>query len=152
MNMVTSPCIAHFFVTALQQRCSIVTHPETGETVVIDGGGDSDRIISWLDEGIGNPDAMIGDFVGQRKVVALINTHAHFGVFLIMCMASVSSHVQRYHCVEYTVQDAPSPAVIAAHRCNIAAARSAGSLHKSEPAHDVARDCRGKARSHTHTL
>jgi glyoxylase-like metal-dependent hydrolase (beta-lactamase superfamily II) len=78
MNMVASPCIAHFFVTALQQRCSIVTHPETGETVVIDGGGDSDRIIAWLDEGIGNPDAMIGSFTGQRKVVALINTHAHF--------------------------------------------------------------------------
>jgi glyoxylase-like metal-dependent hydrolase (beta-lactamase superfamily II) len=78
MNMVASPCIAHFFVTALQQRCSIVTHPETGETVVIDGGGDSDRIIAWLDEGIGNPDAMIGSFAGQRKVVALINTHAHF--------------------------------------------------------------------------
>ena len=39
--MVKSPSISHFFVTALQQRCSVVTNPENGETVIIDGGGDS---------------------------------------------------------------------------------------------------------------
>ena len=36
--MVLSPNIAHFFVTALQQRCSVVTNPVNGETVIIDGG------------------------------------------------------------------------------------------------------------------
>ncbi len=76
--MVSSPVICHFFVTALQQRCSIVTNPENGETVIIDGGGDSDRIIEWLDSGIGEPDHEIGTYDGERKVVALINTHAHF--------------------------------------------------------------------------
>ena len=74
--MVSSPVISHFFVTALQQRCSIITNPENGETVIIDGGGDSDRIIGWLDSGIGEPDHEIGTYYGERKVVALINTHA----------------------------------------------------------------------------
>ncbi|RZD38757.1 MAG: MBL fold metallo-hydrolase [Methanobacteriota archaeon] len=71
-------CIAHFFVTALAQRCSVVTNTNTGETIIIDGGGDSNRIIQWIDQGIGEPDAILGQFDGQRKVVALINTHAHF--------------------------------------------------------------------------
>ena len=77
-DMVDSPNIAHFFVTALQQRCSVVTNPETGETVIIDGGGDSSRIIEWIDSGLGEPDHEIGSYLGERKVVALINTHAHF--------------------------------------------------------------------------
>ena len=47
--MVDSPNISHFFVTALQQRCSVVTNPDNGETVIIDGGGDSSRIIEWID-------------------------------------------------------------------------------------------------------
>ena len=76
--MVSSPIISHFIVTALQQRCSVVTNPENGETVIIDGGGDSDRIIQWIDSGIGNPDNKIGTYDGKKKVVALINTHAHF--------------------------------------------------------------------------
>ena len=76
--MVLSPNINHFFVTALQQRCSVVTNPENGETVIIDGGGDSDRIIKWLDHGIGDSDYEIGEYSGERKVVALLNTHAHF--------------------------------------------------------------------------
>ena len=76
--MVASPHIAHFFVTALQQRCSVITNPANGETVIIDGGGDSDRIIQWIDSGIGQADDEIGSFEGERKVVALINTHAHF--------------------------------------------------------------------------
>ena len=76
--MVIDPVISHFFVTALQQRCSVVTNPVNGETVIIDGGGDSDRIISWIDRNEGTPDAQIGIFQGQRKVVALLNTHAHF--------------------------------------------------------------------------
>ena len=60
--MVSSPNISHFFVTALQQRCSIVTNPENGETVIIDGGGDSERIIQWIDSGIGHPDDEIGSY------------------------------------------------------------------------------------------
>ena len=78
IELVSSPNISHFFVTALQQRCSVITNPENGETVIIDGGGDSDRIIQWIDNGIGNPDFEIGEYSGKRKVVALLNTHAHF--------------------------------------------------------------------------
>jgi len=76
--MINSPCISHFIVTALQQRCSVVTNTDNGETVIIDGGGDSQRIIQWIDSGIGEPDSQIGEYDGERKVVALINTHAHF--------------------------------------------------------------------------
>ena len=76
--MTNHPCISHFIVTALQQRCSVVTNTDNGETVIIDGGGDSQRIIQWIDSGIGEPDSHIGEYDGERKVVALINTHAHF--------------------------------------------------------------------------
>ncbi len=76
--MTSSPNISHFFVTALQQRCSVVTNVENGNTIIIDGGGDSQRLIQWIDSGIGEPDHQIGEFSGERKVVALINTHAHF--------------------------------------------------------------------------
>ena len=66
-------------VTALQQRCSVVTDPEDGTCVIIDGGGEAERIISWLDNGEGSgPDATIGEYQGERNVVALLNTHAHF--------------------------------------------------------------------------
>ena len=69
--MVNSPCISHFFVTALQQRCSVVTNPDNGETVIIDGGGDWERLVAWIDQGIGEPDAQIGEFNGgERNVVA----------------------------------------------------------------------------------
>tara|TARA_B100000767_G_C19765221_1_gene537208 strand:+ start:1281 stop:2003 length:723 start_codon:yes stop_codon:yes gene_type:complete len=76
--MTSSPNISHFFVTALQQRCSIVTNTENGNTIIIDGGGDYQRLIQWIDSGIGEPDYQIGEYSGVRKVVALINTHAHF--------------------------------------------------------------------------
>ena len=76
--MVNSPNINHFFVTALQQRCSVVTNPENGETVIIDGGGDFQRIVDFIDKGIGESDFEIGTYSGDRKVVALLNTHAHF--------------------------------------------------------------------------
>ncbi|MGB1491092.1 MAG: hypothetical protein ACPG9O_03340, partial [Candidatus Poseidoniaceae archaeon] len=62
-DIVGSPNIAHFFVTALQQRCSVVTNPATGETVIIDGGGDSNRIINWIDSGVGEPDHEIGSYI-----------------------------------------------------------------------------------------
>jgi glyoxylase-like metal-dependent hydrolase (beta-lactamase superfamily II) len=77
--VVKSPLIEHFIVTALQQRCSVVTDPEDGTCVIIDGGGEAERIISWLDQHEGSgPDAIIGDYQGERNVVALLNTHAHF--------------------------------------------------------------------------
>ena len=76
--MTSAPNICHFFVTTLQQRCSIVTNTDNGNTVIIDGGGDSQRIIQWVDSGIGEPDHQIGEYDGPRKVIALINTHAHF--------------------------------------------------------------------------
>ena len=64
--MTSSPHIAHFFVTALQQRCSIVTNTDNGQSVIIDGGGDSDRIIQWIYSGIGTPDDEIGAYDGER--------------------------------------------------------------------------------------
>ena len=74
-----SPLIEHFLVTALKQRCSVVTNPANGECVIIDGGGEADRIISWIDKRSGEgPDASIGKYDGHRTVVALLNTHAHF--------------------------------------------------------------------------
>ena len=76
--MVTLSKYCSFFVTKLQQRCSVVTNPDNGETVIIDGGGDSNRIIEWIDSGVGEPDHEIGIYSGERRVVALINTHAHF--------------------------------------------------------------------------
>ena len=75
--MVNSPNINHFFVTALQQRCSVVTNPENGETVIIDGGGDSKRIIDWIDSNIGESDFEIGTYSGERKVVALLLSLIH---------------------------------------------------------------------------
>ena len=76
--MQTNISIAHFMVTPLEQRCSVITNTDSGETIIIDGGGDSDRIIQWIDSGIGTPDNLIGKYDGRRNVVALLNTHAHF--------------------------------------------------------------------------
>jgi hydroxyacylglutathione hydrolase len=83
---LTKPWIEHFFVGPLQMRCSVVTDVETGDTIIVDGGDEPERIISWIDgfEGRG-PDWTTGpehaeDAKGMpvRKVVALVNTHAHF--------------------------------------------------------------------------
>ena len=77
--MVFSPNIEHFFVTALQQRCSVVTNPLNGATVIIDGGGEPERIIDWIEHQSGSgPDFEINAFNGEKRVVALLNTHAHF--------------------------------------------------------------------------
>ena len=85
---VIEPWVETFVVGVLQMRCSIVTDRKTGDTVIIDGGGEPDRIIDWVDgfEGIG-PDWSNGprsleemqqQKIPERKVVALLNTHAHF--------------------------------------------------------------------------
>ena len=80
------PWIDHFVVGPLQMRCSVLTDPATGDTVIIDGGDETGRIIDWIDafEGPG-PDWTTGpknrasaNSMPKRKVVALVNTHAHF--------------------------------------------------------------------------
>ena len=83
---LTTPWIEHFFVGPLQMRCSVVTDRATGDTIIIDGGDEPQRIIDWVDgfEGPG-PNWTTGpqskddaaDFP-KRTVVALVNTHAHF--------------------------------------------------------------------------
>ena len=80
--------IESFFVGALAMRCSVVTDLSSGDTVIIDGGSESDRLISWINnfEGLG-PDWSNGPNtleemeqygITSRNVVALVNTHAHF--------------------------------------------------------------------------
>ena len=80
------PWIEHFFVGPLQMRCSVVTDIATGDTIIIDGGDESARIIAWIDSFDGRgPDWTTGPENGRaakdfppRRVVALVNTHAHF--------------------------------------------------------------------------
>lgn len=83
---LTQPWIDHFFVGPLQQRCSVITDSSTGDTIIVDGGDEPQRIIDWVDafEGPG-PNWTTGpqhlseaDGFVKRKVVALVNTHAHF--------------------------------------------------------------------------
>ena len=83
-----SPWIESFIVGGLQMRCSVVTDCETGDTIIIDGGSEPERIISWIEnfDGSGpnwtngpkNIEQMQGRGVNSRKVVALVNTHAHY--------------------------------------------------------------------------
>ena len=83
-----SPWIESFMVGDLQMRCSVVTDLSTGDTIIIDGGGESERIISWIEgfQGIGpnwstgprNTEEMHEYGISNRKVVALVNTHAHY--------------------------------------------------------------------------
>ena len=80
--------VESFIVGALAMRCSVVTDLKTGDTVIIDGGSETDRIISWIEDFSGQgPDWSKGpkDFdsmnsygLSKRKVIALVNTHAHF--------------------------------------------------------------------------
>ena len=83
---VHRPWIEHFFVGPLQMRCSVVTDPTTGDTLIVDGGDEPQRIIDWIErfEGRG-PDWTTGpqnateaNGMPARRVVALVNTHAHF--------------------------------------------------------------------------
>ena len=82
------PWIEHFFVGPLQMRCSVVTDPGTGDTIIVDGGDEPQRIIDWIDafDGPGpnwttgpeNASAAQERALPRRRVVALVNTHAHF--------------------------------------------------------------------------
>ena len=51
---VSKPWVEYFFVGVLQMRCSIVTDRATGDTVIIDGGGEPERLIDWVDGFGGN--------------------------------------------------------------------------------------------------
>ena len=85
---VKDPWVEYFMVGILQMRCSVVTDRTTGDTVIIDGGAEPERIIQWIDEFSGQgPDWTNGPQsfaemkemnLPSRKVVALLNTHAHF--------------------------------------------------------------------------
>ena len=80
---VTSPLIENFIVGPLEMRCSVVTDCKTGDTVIIDGGDEPQRLIDWIDSCSGTgPDRSTHSLEDtkaiQRQVVALLNTHAHF--------------------------------------------------------------------------
>ena len=85
---VSNPWVEYFFVGILQMRCSVVTDRVTGDTIIIDGGAEPERLIDWIDGFTGQgPDwtngpksasEMAEHRIPQRKVVALLNTHAHF--------------------------------------------------------------------------
>ena len=85
---LVKPWIEHFFVGPLQMRCSVVTDRRSGDTIVVDGGDEPERLIAWIErfEGRG-PDWSTGPGSKEeaksldlptRTVVALVNTHAHF--------------------------------------------------------------------------
>ncbi|MBT5121730.1 MAG: MBL fold metallo-hydrolase, partial [Euryarchaeota archaeon] len=85
---ITDPWVECFFVGALQMRCSVVTDRSTGDTVIIDGGSEPDRLIQWIDRfggrgpdwsnGPSNMSEAVQQQLPERTVVALVNTHAHF--------------------------------------------------------------------------
>ena len=47
---VQSPLIENFLVGPLQMRCSVVTDIQTGDTVIIDGGDEPQRLIDWIEK------------------------------------------------------------------------------------------------------
>ena len=85
---LNEPWIEHFFVGPHQKRCSVVTDRTSGDTIIIDGGDEPQRIIEWIDgyrgpgpnwtTGPENAEAAHELGLPGRKVVALVNTHAHF--------------------------------------------------------------------------
>ena len=80
---VSNPLIENFLVGPLQMRCSVVTDVETGDTVIIDGGDEPQRLIDWIEScnGTGphwSTHSEDETKVIERNVVALLNTHAHF--------------------------------------------------------------------------
>ena len=46
---MTQYLIEHFLVGQLQMRCSVVTDLESGDTIIIDGGEEFERISNWID-------------------------------------------------------------------------------------------------------
>jgi hydroxyacylglutathione hydrolase len=78
--MSAKAIIEGFFVGPLQMRCSVVTCVSTGNTVIIDGGNEAQRLIDWInrESGEGPDESNDHHCEQQRKVIALWNTHAHF--------------------------------------------------------------------------
>ena len=74
--------VESFLVGPLQMRCSVVCDRATGDTVVIDAGDEPERLIAWIDHADGtgpNWSSTESEHkAGDRQVVALLNTHAHF--------------------------------------------------------------------------
>ena len=80
---VSAPLIENFLVGPLQMRCSVVTDSATGDTVIIDGGDEPQRLIDWIESCTGTGPHWSTHTLEEtknieRKVVALLNTHAHF--------------------------------------------------------------------------
>ena len=85
---IESPWIESFIVGDLEMRCSVITDLATGDTIIIDGGSEPERIISWIEnfEGIGpnwsngpiSTEEMSKFDFDKREVIALVNTHAHY--------------------------------------------------------------------------
>ena len=80
---VSTPLIENFLVGPLQMRCSVVTDCATGDTVIIDGGDEPQRLIDWIEScnGTGPHWSTHTDEETRainRNVDALLNTHAHF--------------------------------------------------------------------------
>lgn len=59
-----------FPVGPLQCNCTLIGNPATGEAIVVDPGGDPEKIMTKLGE------------MGLSKVVKILHTHAHFDHFL----------------------------------------------------------------------
>lgn len=57
--------LEHFVVGMLQTNCYLVGDPETGQAVIIDPGGNSDKIAARLQ-------------ALRLELAAILNTHAHF--------------------------------------------------------------------------
>ena len=80
--------IESFVVGALSMRCSVITDLSSGDTVIIDGGAESSRIIDWINgfsgqgpdwsNGPKNHQELSQHGISNRNVIALVNTHAHF--------------------------------------------------------------------------
>lgn len=85
---ITDPWVECFFVGALQMRCSVVTDRTSGDTIIIDGGSEPERLIAWIDHfqgrgpdwsnGPSDHETALDQGIAPRKVIALVNTHAHF--------------------------------------------------------------------------
>lgn len=63
--MMTKTLLAHYVVGPLGCNCYVVGDPETKEAIVVDPGGDAERLVAELD-GLG------------VTVTAIVATHAHF--------------------------------------------------------------------------
>jgi glyoxylase-like metal-dependent hydrolase (beta-lactamase superfamily II) len=80
--------IESFVVGALSMRCSVITDLSSGDTVIIDGGAESSRLIDWINDfrgqgpdwsnGPKNHEELSKYGISNRNVIALVNTHAHF--------------------------------------------------------------------------